>query len=98
MLETLKEFADLGSTVLITLAFLFVFYEIQKQKKQGPQVFNGKSVDILNELKLMNANHLHSIEEAIRDGNDKLVKEINGGNMKTVEMLSEICARLTNVK
>lgn len=92
MFDGLKEFAELGSTVIVTLAFLFVIYESQKQKKNG---INGKSGDILNELKLMNSNHLHSIENAIRDGNEKIITAINGGNTEVIGKLSEICGKLS---
>jgi len=98
MFEALKGFADLGSTVIITLAFLFVFYESQKKKKNG---FNDKNGDILSELKLMNVNHLNSIEKAIREGNKEIVQAINNhdqsereNGLRIIEKLSEFGGKL----
>ena len=93
MFESLKEFTDLGSSVVITLAFLFVFYESQKSKK-GNQTFNGKMPDILNELKLLNSNHLHAIENAINDGNKEIVKAVNEMRIDLSSKISELCGFL----
>lgn len=58
------------------------------KKKENKTEFNSEA--ILNQLTLMNSNHLHSIEEAINSGNKDIVRTINDGNNKMVETLGEI--------
>ena len=50
--------------------------------------------ELLSEIKLINANHLNSIDKSIRDGNEKVVAAINSGNTEVIRLLGEICGRL----
>lgn len=93
MFDGIEKFAQLGSTLVLALAMVWVLWESIKQKKSGGNG-NNKNIDILNELKIMNTNHLHAIEMAVRDGNDKIIKTITDGNIKMIEKLSEICGKL----
>jgi len=47
------------------------------------------------ELKLLNENHLNSIEKAIYEGNERMVDAINSGNQKIIETLGRIEGKLS---
>lgn len=83
-----------GVVSLATLIVREVFsYLRNKDSKNG----NGNSAHlqtIFQELRTMNTNHLHSIEEAIRDGNQELIKTLNDNNRQSVELLGRIEGKL----
>ena len=91
MFDFLKPFLELGSTVVVTLAFIWLLYREEKQKKNG----NGGEQAILKQVQMMNENHLHTIENTIRDGNDRVVKAITDNGTSVLEKLSEICGKLS---
>jgi hypothetical protein len=112
-MEWLKEFADLGGTVVVSLAVIWLFYESMKAKKvsgsnkesssKNSCTMDNKGIGealegLRNEMNLTNTNHLHSIELTIKDGHAEIVKTINEGNMKMIEKLSELCGTLKNLK
>ena len=74
-----------GLLAIITLIIreLFAFL---KTKNNG----NGLSNQILRELQIMNQNHLHSLQEAINNGTDRLIDTIHKDNTKIIEALGEI--------
>ena len=79
--EILKLAADYGAVILLGAFFIYKVFDLLKngKKKNG----NGAIVD---QLKLMNSNHLNSIKTAIKDEGEKIRKEISNGN----SLLSEI--------
>ena len=67
MYESLKEFADLGSTVVVTLAFLTYLIIEQKKKKNGgtvvEKIANNDLQHILKELQVGNEWHQKQFEK-----------------------------------
>jgi len=51
---------------------------------------NELSVAILDELKLMNGNHLHTIQKCMEDNNRCLTETIHDDNTKMIEILGRI--------
>jgi hypothetical protein len=89
-LDTLKDFIDLGGTVIVSLAALYILWQTQKNKKS-----NGTDKEILKEIQLMNQNHLEHIKDCIQENNDELVNTIHSDNVKIIELLSRIDGRLS---
>ncbi len=81
----------IGLLAIITLLVREGFSYLKYKKNGGSDSLNR---EIFDELKLMNNNHLHSIEKAINDGNADIVRAINDGNRQTVELLGEIKGNL----
>ena len=81
-------------TELSAIAVIFIFFlkEIFAYLKHRatPTEPNG----VLEELKLMNNNHLHSIEKAILQGNEKMIKTMYECNQKQIEFLARIEGKL----
>ena len=93
---------QLGALAIIFLFAVKEFFSYLKSRNissatgvDGDGRNEGRKSDnfshsILQELQLMNSNHLHSIEDAINVGNREIVKAINDGNLRTAELLGEI--------
>lgn len=76
-----------GLAALFALAIREFFAYI---KSRNSNTTNDFSKQIFEELKLMNGNHLHSIEKAINEGNQQLIHSMHEDNMKMIEILGEI--------
>lgn len=96
MTDTLVQ---LGAVAVVFIFAVKEFFAYLKTRKNGngngsgheePQVLR----EVLHELRLMNENHLHSLERAINDGNDRVVEAINGNAIRQIELLGEIKGRL----
>ena len=87
----IENIAQLGSLAVISLFAVKEFFGYLKSKKDNGNG-NGDNLNhaIFKELQTMNSNHLHSIEEAIQDGNREIVKSINDGNRQMIQLLGEI--------
>lgn len=83
-------FIQLGGLVALFALAIREFFVYIKGKKNG----TCNDSQILAELQKMNSNHLHTLDESIRQGNRELVEAIHTGNMKIVELLSEIKGNL----
>ncbi len=82
---------QLGAVAIIFLFAIKEFFAYLKAKKNGNGAENSKFNEaILLELQRMNSNHLHSIQEAIEKGNERLVDVIHGDNVKMIEILGEL--------
>ena len=99
-----NEILQLGAVATIFLFFIrevFIYLKSRKDIGSGQkgndinQAGNDTSVLILEQLQLMNNNHLHSLEKTINDGNKEIVKEISDGNLKIIESLGEIKGKLS---
>ncbi|OGY26502.1 MAG: hypothetical protein A2Z24_00840 [Candidatus Woykebacteria bacterium RBG_16_44_10] len=88
-----ETYIQAGAIGAIFIFFVKEFFQYLKSKNGNGS--NGFNKAIFDELKKMNSNHLHSIEETLRTGNERLVDAINTGNGKTLEILSEIRGRLS---
>ena len=91
---------QLGAVAVIFLFAVREFFGYLKSRKEAPAASNGSggylNQAILKELQTMNTNHLHSLQEAINDGNNRIVDAINNGNIKQIELLGEIKGKLEN--
>ena len=90
---------QLGAVAVIFLFAVREFFAYLKSRKEAPAVNNSGghlNQAILQELQTMNTNHLHSLQEAINDGNNRIVDAINNGNIKQIELLGEIKGKLEN--
>lgn len=81
----------LGIAALFALAIREFFVYIKSRNSNTADDFGKR---IFEELKLMNGNHLHSIENAINDGNAQLIHSMHEDNMKIIEALGEIKGNL----
>ncbi len=82
---------QLGAVAVIFIFAIKEFFAYLQSRKSGE---NGNSSvlnsAILSELRNMNSNHLHSIQEAVENGNSRLVDVIHADNSKIIELLGEI--------
>lgn len=87
-----QELLQLGAVAVIFLFAVKEFFSYLKSRKDN----SSKPVmeDMLKELRVMNENHLHSLKDAINDGNARIVEAINDGTVKQVELLGEIKGKL----
>ena len=94
-----QDLLQLGAVAVIFLFFVKEFFAYLKSRKES----NGSSGNgggskvmeaMLTELRTMNENHLHSLKDAINDGNNRMVDAINNGNNKQIELLGRIEGKL----
>lgn len=88
-----NELVQSGSVVLGLIAVVsLVIRELFSFLKSRNYASGGGEHDaaILRELKTMNTNHLHSLEDAIKTGNERLVDTIHSDNTKMIEILGRI--------
>ena len=87
---------QLGAVAILFLVGIREFFSYLKAKGNGNINSTGThDKAILEQLQTMNNNHLHSVEEAIRDGNKEIVKAISDGNLRIVDSLGEIKGKLS---
>jgi hypothetical protein len=80
--------------ILFAIAIREFFGYLKLRKNGGSEKQYGFSEAIFKELQTMNTNHLHSIEKAVREGNDRLIESMHNDNTRIVEALGEIKGRL----
>ena len=91
MIPDLSQFVDLGGTVIVAVMALWAIIQVSKIKKSNG---NGWQERTFKELQAMNSNHLHDIQNTIRDSGERMVDAVNRGNEKIVELLGEIKGNL----
>ena len=85
---------ELGAIAILFLVGIREFFSYLKSRKEsGGNDLNNK---ILEELQLMNNNHLHTIQEVLEQGNARLIDAIHNDNTKMIELLGEIKGNLTS--
>ena len=89
-----NEYIQLGSIAAIFIIAIREFFNYLKAKKNGNGEMITADIKVFEELKRMNNNHLHSIESAIIEGNKEIVRSINDGNLRTIQLLGEIKGNL----
>lgn len=82
----------MGIILLFTIRELFAYLKL---KKNGNGTYNDA---ILNELRTMNENHLHSIQKSLEQGNERLIDVIHADNTRMIEILGEIKGNLNSRK
>lgn len=90
-----NDLLQLGAVAVIFLFAIREFFAWLKQRKENGGKSNAVMEAMLNELRTMNENHLHSLKDAINTGNDRVVDAINSGNVKQIEILGEIKGKLS---
>jgi hypothetical protein len=87
------ELIQLGAIAIIFLVAIREFFAYLKSRKDGNNgvMLNGK---ILEELQLMNTNHLETIRRCIESGNTELRDTLHDDFMKVIEILGRIDGRL----
>ncbi|MCK9178823.1 MAG: hypothetical protein M0P93_07440 [Candidatus Cloacimonetes bacterium] len=83
----------LGAIVIVVTLMIKEIFAWLKTRN-GEAILDKTNRELLDELKLMNSNHLHEITEAIRGGDRDIVQAINNGNARMIELLGEIKGRL----
>lgn len=94
-METLDQYANLGAVAVIFLFATREFFTYLKSRKNGnshPE--GGFNQQIFQELQRMNDNHLHTLTDAVNEGNKEIVRTINEGNLRIVQALGEIKGQL----
>ena len=89
-----NEYLQLGTVAILFLISIKEFFFYLRSKKNGNGELTTADKKVFDELKNMNDNHLHSIENAIIGGNREIVKAISDGNIRIVELLGEIRGNL----
>lgn len=90
-----SEYANLGALAIIFIFAVKEFFSYLKSRKEnGNGRGNEVMLSILKELKAMNENHLHTLTDAINNGNNRVVDAISHNNANIVELIGEIKGRL----
>ncbi len=79
-----------GAVALIALVVRELFAYLKSKNTSD----NSMGAEIFKELQTMNNNHLHSIQEAIEKGNERLIDVIHNDNTKMIEILGELKGNL----
>jgi hypothetical protein len=93
-----EDFIQLGAVAVLFLIAIREFFTYLKAKKNGNGEGKVMSEAILTELQRMNNNHLHALQETIEEGNREIVKAINDGTIKQIELLGRIEGKLDSRK
>lgn len=86
-----NELIQAGGVLALAALIIRELFTYLKSKDRGNGSFNEQ---IFKELQTMNSNHLHSIQEAIEKGNERLVDVMHNDNTRMIEILGEIKGRL----
>jgi len=90
----MNEILQIGAIGAVFYCAIREFFSYLKSRKQSNGLDNALS-SVLGEFQKLNGNHLHSIEAAINEGNERLVDAIHCDNIKIIELLGEIKGHLT---
>ena len=85
------EILQLGAVAIIFLFSIKEFFLYLKTKKNG----NGNE-KIVKELRLMNANHLNSINKSLNMGFDRVIETLNSNERQVIQLLGEIKGKLSS--
>ena len=98
MENSLLQLGAIGVIFVFAIREFFAYLRVKKESENGKQNEGGNYLSglIVKELQLMNTNHLSHIQQAISDGNDRLIEQIRNDNMKIIEVLYEIKGQLIN--
>jgi len=88
----INEYLQVGMGGLLALLILREVFGFLKNKKKNDN--NSTEKAILDELRLQNENHLHSIQTEMGKGFDKMMDCYSQKSDKIIEILSRIEVRL----
>jgi hypothetical protein len=91
MPENITELSALAIVSIFLIKEMFGY--LKAKKNEGGLDKTNK--EMLNEMRLMNSNHLTDICSSVRNGDDRIVDAINEGNTKIIELLGRIDGRLS---
>lgn len=84
--ETIAILGPIGVLFFFAIKEFFSYLKSKNSPALTDQIFK--------ELQTMNNNHLHSIEDAVKAGNDRIVDALNSGMNKQIEILGRIEGKL----
>lgn len=87
----MTEYLELGLVGAIFAFAVKEFFGYLKSRKQG----NGTGQAILTELKSQNENHLHSIQEGMNEGFNRMIDCYNQNSREMIEILGRIDGKLS---
>jgi type II secretory pathway pseudopilin PulG len=90
MENNLIQLGAIGILFAIAIREFFGYLKKRNSNREDDHYFRA----ILQELKAMNENHFHSLEKAIKEGNDRLIIEIHADNSRMIELLGRIEGKL----
>lgn len=87
-----SDYAQLGALGIVFLFCIKEFFSYLRLKRatKNDTTEDTHLTNIFNELRLMNNNHLHTIQEVIETGNGRLIDQIHNDNTKIIEVLGRI--------
>lgn len=90
---------DLSEVAIVSIAGFYFFYRLiiailDRKKNKVEIVTNGSGAKLLEQIKLLNTNHLTAIKDCIRDGDEKIVKAITDGDREKIALLGEIKGKI----
>lgn len=88
----MQDYIQLGAVAIIFLFCAKEFFSYLKSKKTSGT--NGW-MNVVDEIKTLNSNHLHSIEESMNSGNDRVVAAISNMHQDLKGVLCEIRGKLS---
>lgn len=87
------EALQLGAIGIICVVLIREVFAFLKARKNG----NGFTKDILKQVQLMNENHLNSICEEIKLGNENIVNAINTMNRELGDKMDNVNAGIARL-
>lgn len=90
----MNELLQIGAIGAVFYCAIREFFSYLKSRKQSNGLDEALG-SVLAEFQKLNGNHLHSIESAINEGNNRLVDVIHADNCKIIELLGEIKGHLS---
>jgi CRISPR/Cas system-associated protein endoribonuclease Cas2 len=81
-----------GAVALIALVVRELFAYLKSRNSTD----GSMNDNIFKELQTMNNNHLHSIQEVIEKGNERLIDVTHSDNTRMIEILGEIRGNLNS--
>ena len=94
-----SEIWDLSEVAIIAIAGFYFFYRVivavmDRKKNKVEITSNGNGAKLLEQIKLLNTNHLSEIKDCIRTGDEKIVKAITDGDREKIALLGEIKGKI----
>lgn len=84
------EIYQIGAVGVIFVFAIREFFLFLRAKRNS----NGQN-KLLDEVRLLNVNHLSSMKQTIKDGDTKIVETINTIGQKQIEILSRIEGKIS---
>ena len=93
MPENYLELTAIGIIFLFCVKEFFIWLKTRNGNSTAGKG-NELSGEILNELRLMNSNHLNTLNQSVNEGNGKVIDAINNANLNQTKLLMEVISKL----